>query len=335
MYLLFFTRLYWPHVGGVEKHVRGRNKLLLKKGFEITTVTEKYDNSLKEKESISGEKVFRISYPKVKYLGLLFIWIWIFRNRHLIKRADIVHIHDIFIWYLPFRFLFPKRKVYTTFHGWEGIYPVPWKNIVLRKLAAKLSTNYICGGKYIEKYYGIKVNKVILTPFEVPTKINNNKEKRKLVYVGRLHEDTGLPKILESIAFLKGFRIEFCGDGPMRDECKKYGKVHGFVGPKPYYEKAFISMGAGYNAIMEAMAYKCLVITTYNNPLKRDYLRMTPFAKWIVLRNSTKKMAEAIEYYTKYPERAKPLIDAGRKWVKTQTWEKFTDQYLDLWGLKK
>ena len=334
MKLLVLTRLYIPHVGGVDKHVRGRNKLLLKKGFEITTVTEKYDKTLPDKETKDGERIVRISYPKVKFLGLLTIWIWIYRHRNLIKKADLVQIHDVFIWYLPFRFLFPNKPVYTTFHGWEGIYPVPWKNIVLRKLAAKLSTNYICGGKYIEKYYRIKVNKVILTPFEVPTKINNNKEKRRLVYVGRLHKDTGLPKILESLAFLRGFKIEFCGDGPMRDECKKYGKVHGFVNPKPFYERATISVSPGYNAIMEALAFRCLVVTTYNNPLKRDYLKMTPFAKWIVLRNSTKKMAKAIDYFTKYPERAKPLIDAGRKWVKTQTWEKFTQEYLDLWGIK-
>ena len=57
MRILFFTRLYWPHVGGAEKHVRGRNKFLLKKGLEITTFTEKYESSLKEKESSSGAKV--------------------------------------------------------------------------------------------------------------------------------------------------------------------------------------------------------------------------------------------------------------------------------------
>lgn len=334
IHILILTRLYWPHIGGVEKHTRGRNRLLVKKGVKLTTVTGKYDKDLPSQENIEGETIVRISYPNVKYLGLLFIWYWIFRNRYLIKRADLVHIHDVFIWYLPFRFLFPRKPVYTTFHGWEGVYPVPWKNIVLRKLAAKLSTNYICGGKYIEKYYGIKVNKVILTPFEVPTKINSKKEKRKLVYVGRLHEDTGLAKILESLSILKGFKVDFCGDGRMKDECKKYGKVHGFVNPRPFYEKATISISPGYNAIMEAMAYKCLVITTYNNPLKRDYLKMTPFARWIVIRKTPKKMAEEIKYYTKYPNHAKPLIDGGYDWIKGQTWEKFTDQYLKLWGIK-
>lgn len=334
MKLLVFTRLYWPHVGGAEKHVRGRNERLLKKGFSITTVTQKYDRSLKDKEKINEEKIVRITYPKVKLLGLLIIWYRIYKNRRLIQKADLVHIHDVFIWYLPFRLLYPKKPVYTSFHGWEGVYPVPWKNIFLRKLAAKLSTGYICGGKYIEKYYGIKVDRLFLTPFELPKNAQDKKKERSILYVGRLQEDTGLRIMFESLKLLRGYDIEFCGDGPLKNECKKYGKVHGFVDPKPYYEKAFISIGAGYNSIMEAMAYKCLVITSYNNPLKRDYLKMTPFARWIIVEKTPKKLAERIEYYTMYPEKAKKMVDSGYNWVKSQTWEKLANQYLELWGMK-
>ena len=60
MRILFFTRLYWPHVGGAENHVRGRNKLLLKKGFKLTTVTDKYDKDLPEKEAIERKTVVTI-----------------------------------------------------------------------------------------------------------------------------------------------------------------------------------------------------------------------------------------------------------------------------------
>jgi hypothetical protein len=44
-------------------------------------------------------------------------------NRDLIKEADIIHCHDVFFWYLPFRFLFPQKKVYIPFHGYEGNNP--------------------------------------------------------------------------------------------------------------------------------------------------------------------------------------------------------------------
>ena len=45
MNILVITRLYYPHIGGVEKHVFGRNENLVNRGFEITTVTEKYSNN--------------------------------------------------------------------------------------------------------------------------------------------------------------------------------------------------------------------------------------------------------------------------------------------------
>lgn len=334
MKLLVLARLYVPHRGGVEKHIRGRNKILLKKGFSITTVTSRHKKNLKEVDSAGSEKIRRIDYPEIKFVGLVYIWYWLLKNNHLIKEADIIQIQDVFTWYLPFRFLYPTKRVFTTFHGWEGIYPVPKKNILFRKLAAKFSTDYICGGKYIEKYYGIKVKKVILTPLDVPKKINTKKDLKRVVYVGRLDEDTGLLNILEGLKKLAGFEIDFCGDGPLKNECKKYGKVHGFVDPKPFYEKSFFSIGAGYNSIMESLAYKNLVITTYNNPLKRDYLKMTPFAKWIIVKKSGKEMIEAIEYYSKNPNEVNMMLDSGRKWIETQTWDKFTQEYLNLWKIK-
>jgi glycosyltransferase involved in cell wall biosynthesis len=159
MKILFITRLFYPHVGGVEKHVYEVAKVLRLRGNSITILTERYDKNLKKNEVINGIKVVRFSYPHFKLLGLFFIWIWLFKNRRLIEDADIIHIHDVFIWYLPFRFLYPHKRVFTTFHGWEGVWPIPWKNIYLKRLAARLSAGTIVVGKYIEKYYGIKADK--------------------------------------------------------------------------------------------------------------------------------------------------------------------------------
>lgn len=161
MKVLFLTKLYYPHIGGVEKHVYEVGKRLKLNGKSVTVLTEKYDTNLRNEEISEGIKIVRFSYPKVKFFGLLYIWFWLFRNRNLIQKSDIVHCHDIFIWYFPFRFLYPNKPVYTTFHGWEGIYPIPRKYIFLKKLAARLSRGNICVGHYIEKYYGIKADKVV------------------------------------------------------------------------------------------------------------------------------------------------------------------------------
>src|SRR5258708_2175133 len=122
MKILFLAQHKWPHVGGVEKHVQEISLSLRKKGHKVTT--------------ISSED---INYPHIKFFGLLYIWFWLFKNRKFIKTADIVHCHDLFIWYFPFRFFYPKKPIYTTFHGWEGIYPIPLKNVVLKRLAGYLS----------------------------------------------------------------------------------------------------------------------------------------------------------------------------------------------------
>lgn len=144
MKILFLAQHKWPHVGGVEVHIRELVKSLKLKGQSV--------------KIISSED---IRYPKIKYLGLLYIWHWLWKNREIIKSSDLVHVHDVFIWYLPFRFLYPSKKVYTTFHGWEGVWPIPWKNILQKRIASKLSTGTIAVGKYIEKYYGIKADKII------------------------------------------------------------------------------------------------------------------------------------------------------------------------------
>jgi glycosyltransferase involved in cell wall biosynthesis len=120
----------------------------------------------------------------------------------------------------------------------------------------------------------------------------------------------------------------------LASECEKFGKVCGFVDPSPYYEKAAICLSPGHTSILEAFTYKCLVITTYNNPIKKDYLRMTPFKKNIVVRKSPKKMAEMINYYSKHPENATQMIEGAYAWVTTQNWKNLTKQYLKLWGIK-
>jgi glycosyltransferase involved in cell wall biosynthesis len=136
------------------------------------------------------------------------------------------------------------------------------------------------------------------------------------------------------LRYLKGYKIIFCGDGPLASECEKVGKVHGFVDPTPHYKKAAICLSPGHTSILEAFTYKCLIITTYNNPVKRDYLKMTPFIKHIVVRKSPKKMAEMINYYSKYPENARPMTEGAYNWVATQSWSNITRQYLKLWGAK-
>ncbi len=336
--ILFFARLFYPHVGGVEKQVKELGTRLHKLGFDVTVITEKYSSSLKTRDNIDGIKIVRFKPFKFKFLGLISIWFWLLKNIQLISKADIVHSHSVYIWYWPFRILFPKKPSFVTFHGWEGKYPIPSKNKIIRKIDVLLADKNITISDYVEKHYGIKADRLMYTSVDLPkNKILRKTEvnRKNIVYVGRLDEDTGLRKILSVLNLLKNYHlnVDFCGDGPLKNECKKYGNVHGFTNPSSYYKKAYICVSPGITSILEAFTYKCLIATTYNNPVKKDYLLMTPFKNWIVVKGSPKSLAKNIRYFIQNPEKAKFMIDNAYNWVKTQNWENAVKIYLDLWGL--
>ena len=334
--ILFLARLFIPHIGGVEKQVYELSLRLIKLGYSVTVLTERYDNNVPQEEIIKGIKIIRINVLNIKYFGLIHLWFSLFKYIKIFQEANIVHAHSVYIWYWPFKLLFLKKPSYVTFHGWEGIYPIPKINIFIRRIDAFLANKNITISDYVEKHYGIVADKLMYTSVDIPKEKILRKSTKTIVYVGRLDEDTGLRKILKAISYLKKykFQIEFCGDGSLKEECEKYGKVNGFVDPSQYYSKAFICISAGHTSILEAFTYKCLIVTTFNNQVKKDYLLMTPFKKWIIVENKPKILADKIIYYYKNPQKAGILTEGAYKWVKTQNWNACVNEYLDLWQVE-
>ena len=123
------------------------------------------------------------------------------------------------------------------------------------------------------------------------------------------------------------------GDGILRKEAEKQGKVFGFVKDvRPYILGSRFVFTSGYLGILEAIACKKLVFSVYDNPLKRDYLRLSPLAPWIIIEPEPAKLAEKIIFYQEHPEEENKLIEAGYDWVKKQSWEKTTEIYSRLWS---
>ena len=69
---------------------------------------------------------------------------------------------------LPFRFLCPTKKVYTTFHGYEGNSIPTKKAILMHKISEKLSNGNICIGDFLEKWYGTKATYISYGATEIP-----------------------------------------------------------------------------------------------------------------------------------------------------------------------
>jgi len=316
MKIVFIAHKFYPHIGGVEKHVKELGLELTRRGHEVTVVTNKDNNKLNEKDKYRSINIVRFSFPQIKLLGLVSIWYWMLKNRKLFMEADVVHIHDVFIWYLPLRLFYPSIKLYITHHGWEGKSPIPSWYIFLKRTSTWLTDGSICVGKYIEKYYGINADKVIYGAVKALAQRNTVKNKKGVLYVGRLEEDTGLKELLKEIS-AKIFRglssgknsVAFVGDGSMRKECEKYGKVHGFVNTNCLFAKTGTIVPGGYLAALEAMANKCEVKVYWSNTLKKDYWLMTPFYKHIKRRD----------------------VKKAYEWAIKQTWGNMANVYLELW----
>lgn len=276
MNILFITRRSRPHVGGVETHIEEVRKRIVKKGNNI--------------KIISGND---IKYPRIKMLGLFYIWAWFFRNRQQIKWADVVHVHDVFIWYLPFRFIYPYKKIFTTLHGWEGVYPIRLMSRFQKWLAVKLSNGSIGIGRFLEKYIGAKFTKILYGGVSKVRTIAA-KNKNSIIFVGRLEPDTGLTEFLKYLKTHKYKSIDFIGDGSLRKECEKIGKVHGFTDPTPFYKKAETVIPSGYLTFLEAKSHGCKIKTFYSTPLKKEYweeiLKLKKFMTWDDVANEYLKL---------------------------------------------
>jgi glycosyltransferase involved in cell wall biosynthesis len=126
------------------------------------------------------------------------------------------------------------------------------------------------------------------------------------------------------------------GNGAIKNQINKKAKLLGWQEkPEEYLQNYHFVFASGYLSILEAFANKKLVFSTYSNPLKEDYLKMTPFVRWIVIEYSPEKLAEKILHFLNHPDDGQLLIDNAYMWVQDQTWEKLTDTYLKLWKMSK
>jgi glycosyltransferase involved in cell wall biosynthesis len=130
--------------------------------------------------------------------------------------------------------------------------------------------------------------------------------KNSIVFVGRLEKDTGVLEFLKWLKKNPKYHVDFCGDGDLRKECEKFGAIHGFTDPRPYYKKAEYCVPGGYLAALEALSYGCKLKLFWNNKLKEDYWKMSPFVRKDV-----------------------------KEWAKRQTWDKVANEYLDLYNNAK
>ncbi len=345
MKVLFIAPNYFPHIGGVEKHIKHLCDEMLKDGHDISILVMKYKDDYTSYEKIANLEIIRVDRSRVLFGNRINITLFMILNFIKILKYDVIHFHDYTTFWsygLPVWFplkLFGK-KMFVTFHGWEGVVP-PRKRVVLqRKITEKLVDGNICIGHFIEKWYGTHADIVSYGGAE-RVALPPPPENDTVVFIGRLAADTGIRSYLKAWETLSarhaGARLLVCGDGVLREEIERYIEQNnidtiellGFVPDVGRcIRDAKVVLTAGYLGILEAFSYKKSVVSVYDSALKEDYLRMMPGSDdmmWIA--QSVDTIITCVEE-AMVDERKK---EAGYAFALRNSWDTVAESYYELW----
>ncbi len=352
--ILHVTKYFSPHLGGVETHVHqvvaetlaalvASNKRKIK--TEIIILTLNFPTSAPPIEMFDGYKVIRL--PLQNDCSKKEMWRLIWQQRQLFIKADLIHVHDVFWWLLP---IWPLtwQKIVTTFHGWEGQWPIPWKNKLQRWLYALMSRATVHVGSYIGKYYWDKPNLVIYGGISrklketSQNKVGNIKLSNpktsdlRIAFLGRLVKENNLAGYIKLLAELQKRNIDFSvtwiGDGGYKKQCCKYGTVTGMVNDiDKFLDQADWVMTNSYLSMMQAQLQGKIVLSLADTEIKQAYLDCYPGRAFLLYSKKYLDMANQIIELRNNQQKMINLANAGRRFARQQTWQKVAQAYLEIY----
>lgn len=355
--ILFFVPNYLPHLGGVEKHVKFLSEELLADGNEVYVIVCRNDISLYERNYIGKIEVIRLHANSTKIYPHFSQITNLFKIRNEIEQANIIHFHDyktMYIWGIPAYLIFKlfKKRVYITFHGWEGILPIQQKTILLRRFCEFITNGSICIGHFIIKWYGTQSN-IVSYGGVTPKKIINDSaiefvDKQYALFIGRIEHDTGIIDYVQAWRKINercpDLLLVVCGDGTLKQDveliinkhCIKNIIFKGFVEDiNQYISQAEFVFASGYLAILESFSYYKPVIAFYDNELKKDYLEMIPNSSemmWIT--NDHNGIRHAVQEVREKGTVTKSKIEKAYLYSRENNWTKVKEDYYRLWDYK-
>lgn len=341
MKVVHLTPAYAPHKGGVETHVAKISQEMKKLGASVTVLTVQTAPDSPVIENQLGIEIRRcpVRHNQRSWQYKLSIWRWIWQQRHILGAADVIQVHDVFWWLLPFVILW-EDKICTTFHGWETQYPVRLSAKIQRAVWSFLSVATLHVGGWIQEFYWDKPTFVTYgAPPSRVTKVPKTPSTsglKQFVFVGRLAGDTDIEKYLQLVSSLKKkhpkLQVTWVGDGPFKEACQKVGQVTGFVAnPNKYIETADIVGASSYLSIWSALAQGKVVASFYSHRLKQRYLETFPAAHCILIETDVTKMATTLESIFKRPAVKHTLTQTGSLAAANESWLAVCHTYQKLW----
>lgn len=336
MRILMISPSFHPAVGGVETHVRRVSACLAEAGHQVSVLTHSHSPC---EERLGPVTVHRL--PRVGWAAA-----WRLARPH-IARAEVVHCHDAYSYlhfYLPSRWLPPRRPVFVTFHGYEG-YPIPPEARRRRRFVRRRVQDALCMGDFICKHYGTRCFAVSYGGVDPAPDPPPPPEQPSALFVGRLAEDTSVMAYLKAVVRLReehgrDLPIALAGEGPLRARAEGYAREHAlqavFHGPVadigPLLEACRFAFVSGYLAIWEALARKRVVFALYDNPLKQDYLEGFPRAREVMaIASRPEELADSLAEHLADPSLGAGMMEKGAALAAEHTWERVAELYLEMY----
>lgn len=353
MHIIHLARRYAPLRGGVETHVAEISRHHLADGHRVTVITIQEEVGLKLESIEEGVEVLRIPHvPRLAKRERTWefkqhVWSWFGAHSTLLEQADVIHVHDVFWWLWPH---YPRfsAKIFTTFHGWEGQYPVRWQAKLQRWITNQLSQGVIHVGDWIQEFYGDHPDYVVYggsdpqlssTVESEPAETESPANGLRLVFVGRLEAVNEIGLYIELLQLLKKKNIEFAmtwvGDGSYRDRCAELGTVTGMIAETHrYLQTADLVFANSYLTLLESQVTAAVVVAAYSNPLKKRYLETYPIPTGLIIGDSAEMLAAQLETLGHNPSRWEKATAQAAAEAREYTWEKVAQLYSKLWRKK-
>jgi len=300
MKIIHFVRHFHPNLGGVEKHVLNVAKEQLRLGFKVEIITWQSKN-MSEYEFYDGIKIYRTPAMRSPMRNKL----WHLQKMHKYASADILHFHNLDTFeFVPFLRLM-RPKIVLTLHGWGGVFPIPetHKNRV-QKTSVKYASSIITVGHFVNKWYEISSNAIIYGAVDDALFTSNKSTPTYDICIfGRLEIDAGIPVYTAALKKLihemdRTLKICIVGNGSQKTKLIEalQGADTEFVGfvenTQEYIKKSHICFTSGYLGILECLAARSYVCSVFDNELKEDYLKLSPFAQYINITDNRDELAE-------------------------------------------
>ena len=236
MKLIQVCPLYYPEIGGVETYVKELSERLVRRGYEVEVVCTgqryRFDTRRLLTETINGVQIkrFRALAPKNAYYMAPQIY-------HYLKKADcdIIHAHSYHALPAFFAMLAKngRKFIFTPYYHGKGhtsfrdLLHIPYKYLGSRIL--REANKVVCVSNYekelIKAKFGISDEKLVYIPNGLNLdefKANGTeRDKKRILYVGRLEKYKNIQSIIKSLLYLNGFKLVIVGKGSYEKQLRE------------------------------------------------------------------------------------------------------------------